>query len=102
MWVTVNKLVELGRALATTDSVWVSAPMMEVNFSGTYEDLSRKAGRKLTYEMLQTLATSPNAEAELTRLAAELGFTAEVHFGERREVSHVSMPYRKPTKSKTP
>lgn len=100
MWVTVAKLIELGRALATPDSVWVVAPMMDVAFGGTYEDLGRKAGRTLSYELLQQMATGPDAEKELTRLAAELGFTATVRITERRSVDHVSMPFRKPQPQK--
>lgn len=96
LWVSVTKLVELGRALATRDSVWVSAPMMDVQFAGTYDDLSRKAGRTLTFEQLQQMATSPDAEQSIARLATEMGFHATVSLGERRQVETLAVPYRKP------
>lgn len=95
LWVSISKLVEVGRGLATQDSVWISAPLMDVYFAGTYTDLSRKAGRTLTFDKLQQMALSDNAEQELRRLAAALGFDATVRITSRRKVDRLSLPYRK-------
>lgn len=96
LWLSVSKLIELGRGLATTDSVWVSAPMMDVSFAGTYVDLSRRVGRTITFDALQRMALADDAEAQLTRLATELGFNATVRITSRRKVDSLSLPFRKP------
>lgn len=95
LWVSVTKIIEVGRGLATRDSVWISAPILDVRFAGTYADLSRKAGRKLTFDKLQQMALADNAEQELQRLAAELGFNAKVHITSRRKVDRLGVPFRK-------
>lgn len=95
LWVSVTKLIEVGRGLATRDSVWISAPILDVRFAGTYADLSRKAGRTLTFDKLQQMALSDNAEQELQRLAAELGFNAKVRITSRRKVDRLGVPFKK-------
>lgn len=95
LWLSVSKLIEVGRGLATADSVWISAPLMDVYFAGTYADLSRKAGRTITFAELQRMATSDNAETELSRLAAQLGFDATIRITSRRRVESLSLPFRK-------
>lgn len=95
MWVAVYKLVELGRALATPDSVWVNVPMTGQYFAGTYADLSRLAKRDLDYPTLQAIALSDDAGEQLARLAAEMGMSATVSIKQRRQVEHLSFPFRK-------
>ena len=49
LWVSVNKLVELGRAMATPDSVWVTTTFGDHIFAGTYDDLQRLTKRRITF-----------------------------------------------------
>ena len=95
LWLSAYKIIEVGRALATRDSVWISAPLMDVHFAGTYADLSRKAARTITFDELQRMATSDNAEAELSRLAGQLGFSATIRITSRRRVDSLTLPFRK-------
>lgn len=95
LWVTVTKLIELGRAMATPDSVWVNAPALGHTFAGTYAELSRLAGRRITFSMLQEIATADDAEERLARLAAELGVDASVSITTRKRVDHLTFPFRK-------
>ena len=95
IWVSVSKLIELGRAMATVDSVWVSAPMMDVRFAGNYDDLSRKIGRKVSFEELQQMALSPDAEQRIARLANDMGYEATVSIKQRRRVDHLIFPFPK-------
>lgn len=95
MWVAVYKLVELGRALATTDSVWVSVPLWDKYFAGTYADLSRMAKRELDYQSLQAMALADDAGEQIARLAAELGMNATVSIKQRKRMERLTFPFRK-------
>lgn len=96
IWVSVTKLVELGRAMATPDSVWVNAPLLDKHFKGDYADLSRRAKRTVTFETLQEIATSDNAEELIVALANSLGINATVRLNQRRRVERISFPFVKP------
>ena len=95
LWVTVTKLVELGRAMATPDSVWLNAPAFGHSFAGTYPELSRMVGRRITFDMLHEIALADDAEARLARLAAELGVNASVSITSRKRVDRLTFPFRK-------
>lgn len=95
IWVSVTKLLEVGRALATVDSVWVSAPVFGIYFAGNYRDLSKRVGRTVTFAELQQIATSPDAEQRIVRLATELGFDANVAITGRRRAERLTFPFRK-------
>ena len=41
------------------------------------------------------MATSDNAEAELSRLAGQLGFSATIRITSRRRVDSLTLPFRK-------
>lgn len=95
MWVSVNKLIELGRAMATPDSVWVNAPLFDKRFAGTYTDLARMAKRSVSFEQLQAIALGDNAEAELQRLAAQMGIEAKVRITSRKTEPVLRFPFQK-------
>lgn len=96
LWVSVNKVLELGRAMATPDSVWVNAPLADKHFAGDYTDVSRRAKSDVTYAKLQAIACADDAEQQIERLARQLGFTAKVHITRRQKVDRVSFPFTKP------
>lgn len=95
IWVSVNKFVELGRAMATRDSVWVNAPLFDRRFAGTYADLKRETGHDVTFEKLQAIATSDDAEQQLAKLAKRLGIGATVAITERRTADVLRFPFKK-------
>ncbi len=94
VWLSVTKLVELGRGLATKDSVWVSVPLADRQFAGTYADLQRLAKRKLDYATLERLATEDDGQ-QIEALARSLGYEAKVYITGRRKVERLSFPFRK-------
>lgn len=95
MWLSVTKLIELGRALATKDSVWVNAPILDKRFAGSYADLSRYAKQEVTFEKLQDIALSDNAGEQLRQMAAMMGLDASVRITGRREESSLKFPFQK-------
>lgn len=95
MWVSVNKLVELARGMATRDSVWLTLPLGDKRFAGTYDDLARLTKRRYSYDELQAMALADDAGEQISRLAASLGFNAEVYITGRKRVSKLTFPFRK-------
>jgi len=98
MWVSVIKLIEVGRAMCTPDSLWLSAPLLGHDDAIDYAGLQRMTGVKTTYDELQQTAMASDAEERIARIAQQLGFTAKVHITQRRQVEHLTFPYTKPMK----
>lgn len=95
IWLNVTKLVELGRGLATQDSVWLSAPLADRYFAGSYADLERIIHRRLTYADLQAMVKADDAGEQIEALAASLGFEAKVYITARRKVEKLTFPFNK-------
>ena len=96
MWLSITKIVELGRALATPDSVWITAPILNKHFAGTYADLSRRVKQQVDFQTLQSIANDENAEQLIESLASGMGYNARVRFISRRKVDKLSFPFVKP------
>lgn len=95
IWVNVTKLVELGRGLATKDSVWLSVPLADRYFAGSYADLQRITKRRLTYADLQAMVSADDAGEQIEALAASLGYEAKVYITARRKVEKLTFPFKK-------
>ena len=95
LWVSVNKLVELGRAMATQDSVWVTVNFGDRHFAGTYDDLQRLTKRYITFDDLMAVAMADDAGEQINSLAASLGFDATVYITGRRKVNRLTFPFKK-------
>ena len=98
MWLSVNKIIEVGRAMCTTDSLWLRAPLLGRDDAMDYATLRRVTGVAVSYDDLQQIALSDDAEERITAIAAKLGFSARVRITRRREVEQLSFPYPKPIK----
>lgn len=95
IWLNVTKLIELGRGLATKDSVWLSVPLADRYFAGTYDDLQRITKRRFTFADLEAMAKADDAEAQIEALARSLGYEAKVYITARRKVERLSFPFKK-------
>lgn len=95
IWLSVTKLVELGRGLATQDSVWLSVPLADRYFAGSYADLQRITKRRLSYADLQAMVAADDAGEQIETLAAAMGYEAKVYITGRRKVERLTFPFRK-------
>ena len=95
LWVSVNKLIELGRAMATKDSVWVTTTFGDHRFAGSYADLQRLTKRRITFDEMQAMAMADDGGEQISQLAASLGFNATVYITGRRKVDRLTFPFRK-------
>lgn len=95
LWVSVNKLIELGRAMATKDSVWVTTTFGDHHFAGSYDDLQRLTKRRITFDEMQAMAMADDGGEQISKLAASLGFNATVYITGRRKVNRLTFPFKK-------
>lgn len=95
IWLNVTKLVELGRGMATKDSVWLSVPLADRYFAGTYDDLQRLTKRRLTYADLEAMVLADDAGEQIEALARTFGYEAKVYITGRRRVERLNFPFRK-------
>ena len=98
MWVSVSKLIEMGRAMCTPDSLWLRAPLLGRDDAMDYATLRRLMGVDITYDEIQQTVLAPNAEEQIKGLAQRLGIRAAIRITQRRQVEHLTFPYTKPTK----
>ena len=95
MWANATKVVELGRAMASPDSVWVNAPVMGISFAGTYADLQRQTRQQVTFEEIQQAVESDDAETGVAALAHRMGVKMQIKITKRMRVDQLSFPFQK-------
>lgn len=98
IWLSVTKVIEMGRAMCTPDSLWLRSPLMGRDDAMDYPTLQRLTGVKVTFGELQATALADDAEERIARMAAQLGFTARIRITQRREVEQLTFPYTKPVR----
>lgn len=98
MWVSVNKFIEVGRAMATRDSLWLVAPMLGRNDAMDYADMQRLTRTKLTYGEVEAMVLGDNAEADIAEFARRMGIDMRVRITRREQVPHLTFPFTKPSK----
>ena len=95
MWVSVNKLIELGRAMATPDSVWLRAPLLGRNDAGDYRMVKRRTGLDISFADLQDILEADDAEQRIANLARRFGVALTVKIKKRERVDTLTFPFRK-------
>lgn len=95
IWCSVTKLLEVGRAMATPDSVWVRSTLLGINEAGTFRQAQHKAKINLSFSQIQDMLESDDAEQRLSDLARQLGHPATVRITRRQQVDHLSFPFNK-------
>ncbi|MBP5678040.1 MAG: DUF4292 domain-containing protein [Bacteroidales bacterium] len=95
IWLSVYKIIEVGRAMATPDSLWLKAPMLGRDDAIDYKTLSRKLKHTITFDDLQTLALGDNAEAEINAIAQQMGINAHIRITRREQVEHLNFPFKR-------
>lgn len=95
IWCSFSKIIELGRAMATRDSVWVRIPLIGRDDAGDYGMVKRLTGASLTYDQLQGILLSDNPEEEIRRLAKRLGYDVTVRIKRKERVNSLTFPFNK-------
>jgi len=95
IWCNFSKIIDLGRAMATRDSVWVNIPLISRHEAGDYTMIKRLTGVSVTYDELQSIVLSDNAEEKIRRLAQRMGHDVTVRIKRRERVESLSFPFNK-------
>lgn len=95
IWCSITKLLEVGRAMATPDSVWVRSSLLGVNEAGTFSQAQRRAKTDLTFSQMQELLMSDDAEQRLAEMSRTFGHPATVRITRRQQVDRLSFPFNK-------
>ena len=93
IWVSVSKLIELGRAMATPDSVWLRVPLMDRYQQGDYRDLERMAKMKVSFADLEAILESDDAERQIAELGKRFGAEVKVRITKREKTGKLSFPF---------
>lgn len=101
IWASVSKVIELGRATATPDSVIVYAKAMGRCFRGTYDDIYTRFHYRTSFADLQEMLLAPDADEQLRLLALRFGVDASVHFQPWRELKEPSFPMYVPPQARS-
>lgn len=95
IWVSVSYFFELGRAMATRDSVFIDAKMVGKSFRGTYADVAKRTGVKTDFNELQAMLGRETASDEISAIAKRLGYNLNVRISNRKKVESVTFPFIK-------
>ena len=95
IWCNFSKIIEVGRAMATRDSVWVRIPLLGRNDAGDYRMVERVAGFRITFDELQAILLGNNTEEEIRRLAKRMGHDVTVRIKKRERVDNLTFPFNK-------
>lgn len=92
IWLCATKVIELGRAKFTPDSVIVYAKVMNRCFRGTYDDMYKRFKYRTTFSQLYRRVSAPDAETQLTELFKRFGIEATIHLDPLKEVNKLTFP----------
>ena len=92
LWASVTKIIELGRARLTRDSVVVYVKMTNSCFRGNYIDLYHRFGYRTSFDEVVKMATADDAEQQIAALMKALSVDATVTMEPWKQVSALTFP----------
>lgn len=100
LWAYASKIVELGRARLTKDSVVVYVKLTNSCFRGTYIDLYRRFGYRTSFDEVVKMATADDAEQQISALIRSLNLDATVAMEPWQKADRLTFPIPIPTNAK--
>ena len=100
LWAYASKIVELGRARLTQDSVVVYVKLTNSCFRGTYIDLYRRFGYRTSFDEVVAMATADDAEQQIAALMRSLNLDATVSLEPWQKADKLTFPIPIPANAK--
>ena len=100
IWGSATKIIELGRAKLTPDSVIIYAKVMGRCFRGSYMDLYRRYRYRTTFDEIYQMITADDAERQIAIIARRFGIEAEIHLDPWKKVPSLTFPFSIPANVK--
>lgn len=92
IWLSASKIIELGRARFTHDSVIIYAKVMGRCFRGNYNDLYRRFNLRTDFNQLYQAVTADDADTRIAAIAKQLGVDATITLQPWNEVNQLTFP----------
>lgn len=92
LWANATKIIELGRARLTRDSVVVYVKMTNSCFRGTYIDLYHRFGYRTSFDEVVKMATADDAEQQIAALIKAMNLDATVKMEPWKQVASLTFP----------
>lgn len=92
LWASATKVIELGRAMLTPDSVIVYAKVIGRCFRGSYIDLYRRFHYRTSFEEISEMLMADDAEKQIVALARRFGIEATVSLDPWKKVPTLTFP----------
>lgn len=92
IWATASKVVELGRAKLTPDSIYAYIRINGTYVASTYDEVSVKLGRNITFHKIQDVLAAHIQDASPIVLEI-MGYKARVTFSHTDSPSGLSFPF---------
>lgn len=100
LWAYASKIIELGRARLTKDSVVVYVKLTNSCFRGTYIDLYRRFGYRTSFDEVVKMATADDAEQQIASLMKSLNLDATVSLEPWQQSEQLTFPIPIPANAK--
>lgn len=100
IWFSATKIIELGRAKATPDSVIAYVKIAGRYFAGTYDDLFNRFHYRTSFAELQAILNAQDAEKQIAALAKKFNITATVKLQPWKDVATTTFPMNIPSFAK--
>lgn len=98
IWACATKVVELGRAKLTPDSVTIYVKLMNRCFQGTYNDFYKRFHYRTNFKEVYQMVTADDAEQQISALAKRLGADITLSLDPLKEVDKLNFPMAIPNK----
>lgn len=92
LWASASKIIELGRARLTRDSVVVYVKVTNSCFRGTYIDLYRRFHYRTSFDEVVKMATADDAEQQIAALMSAMNLDATVKMEPWQQVATLTFP----------
>ena len=92
LWASASKIIELGRARLTRDSVVVYVKVTNSCFRGTYIDLYRRFHYRTSFDEVVKMATADDAGQQIAALMKAMNLDATVEMEPWQQVATLTFP----------
>ena len=100
LWASASKVIELGRARLTRDSVVVYVKVTNSCFRGTYIDLYRRFKYRTSFDEVVKMATADDAEEQIAALIRSMNLDATVKMEPWQKAESLTFPLAVPANAK--
>lgn len=100
IWASATKIIELGRAELTHDSVLIYSRVVNRCYRGSYEDIYRRFHYRTSFDEVQAILTAPDADRQIAALLKQLRIDGSVRLGPWKTAETLTFPFNIPANAR--